>query len=90
MAVIPPMDAFQEFTLETSNFRPKMGRGGGVMNMKIKSGTNKFHGEAFDCLRNSALDARNFFDYSSPRRLPNFVQNQFGVTFGGPRALQAG
>ncbi len=84
MAVIPPMDALQEFTLETSNFRPEMGRGGGVMNMTIKSGTNKFHGEAFDYLRNSALDARNFFDYESPRRLPDFVQNQFGGTFGGP------
>jgi hypothetical protein len=84
MAVIPPMDALQEFTLETSNFRPEMGRGGGVMNMTIKSGTNKFHGEAFDYLRNSSLDARNYFDYESPRRLPNFVQNQFGGTFGGP------
>ena len=85
MAIIPPMEAIQEFTLETSNFRPEMGRGGGVMNMTIKSGTNNFHGEAFEFLRNSALDARNFFDYSSaPRRLPNFVQNQFGGTFGGP------
>lgn len=84
MAVIPPLEAIQEFSLETSNFRPEIGRGGGVMNITIKSGTNKFHGEAFDFLRNSALDARNFFDYSSPRRLPNFVQNQFGGTFGGP------
>ncbi len=85
MAVIPPLEAIQEFTLETSNFRPEMGRGGGVMNMTIKSGTNKFHGEGFEFLRNSTLDARNFFDYSSaPRRLPNFVQNQFGGTFGGP------
>ena len=85
MAIIPPMEAIQEFTLETSNFRPEMGRGGGVMNMSIKSGTNKFHGEAFEFLRNSALDARNFFDYSSaPKRLPNFVQNQYGGTFGGP------
>ncbi len=87
MAVLPPLEAIQEFTLETSNFRPEIGRGGGVMNVNIKSGTNKFHGEAFDFLRNSALDARNFFDRqttANPRRLPNFVQNQFGGTFGGP------
>lgn len=85
MAVLPPLEAIQEFTLETSNFRPEIGRGGGVMNINIKSGTNKFHGEAFEYLRNSALDARTFFDYkSAPRRLPNFVQNQFGGTFGGP------
>ncbi len=84
MALIPPLEALQEFTLETSNFRPEMGRGGGVMNMVLKSGTNQFHGVAFDYLRNSALDARNFFDYTSPQRLPNYVQNQFGGTFGGP------
>ena len=84
MAIIPPIEAIQEMTLETSNFRPEIGRGGGVMNVTLKSGTNKFHGEAFEFLRNSALDARNFFDYTSPRRLPNFVQNQYGGTFGGP------
>lgn len=61
--------------METSNFRPEMGRGGGAMNITIMSGMNKFHGEAFDFLRTSALDARNFFDYSyAPRGLPNFVQ----------------
>ena len=54
----------------------------------LKSGTsNHLHGSGFEFLRNSALDARNFFDYqtaATPRRLPNFIQNQFGGTLGGP------
>lgn len=84
IAILPPLEAVQEFVVETSNFMPEIGRGGGVVNVTLKSGTNGFHGQAFEFLRNSALDARNFFDYTKPRRLPNFVQNQFGFAFGGP------
>lgn len=84
IAILPPLEAVQEFVVETSNFMPEIGRGGGVVNVTLKSGTNTFHGQAFEFLRNSALDARNFFDYTTPRRLPNFVQNQFGGAFGGP------
>lgn len=87
IAILPPLEAIQEFTIETSNFLPEIGRGGGVMNVNLKSGTNKFHGQVFEFHRNAALDARNFFDRQTaarPRRLPNFVQNQFGGTFGGP------
>jgi len=84
MAILPPLEAVQEFVVETSNFNPEVGRGGGVVNVTLKSGTNSFHGQAFEFMRNSALDARNFFDRTSPRRLPNFVQNQFGGAFGGP------
>lgn len=87
IAILPPLEAVQEFTLETSNFLPEIGRGGGVMNVTLKSGTNNFHGQVFEFHRNAALDARNFFDRQtrrSPRRLPNFVKNQFGGTFGGP------
>jgi hypothetical protein len=83
-AILPPLEAVQEFVVETSNFMPEIGRGGGVVNVILKSGTNSFHGQLFEFLRNSALDARNFFDYTTPRRLPNFVQNQFGGAFGGP------
>ena len=83
-AILPPLEAVQEFVVETSNFMPEIGRGGGVVNVTLKSGTNGFHGNAFEFLRNSALDARNFFDYTTPRRLPNFVQNQFGGSVGGP------
>ena len=84
IAILPPLEAVQEFVVETSNFMPEIGRGGGVVNVTLKSGTNQFHGQAFEFLRNSALDARNFFDRTGPRRLPNFVQNQFGGAFGGP------
>ena len=84
IAILPPLEAVQEFVVETSNFMPEIGRGGGVVNVTLKSGTNSFHGQVFEFLRNSALDARNFFDYTTPRRLPNFVQNQFGGAFGGP------
>ena len=87
IAILPPLEAIQEFTLETSNFMPEIGRGGIVMNVNLKSGTNQFHGSAFDFLRNSALDAANYFDHPTPQnpgRLPHFVRNQFGGSFGGP------
>jgi Carboxypeptidase regulatory-like domain/TonB dependent receptor len=84
IAILPPLEAIQEFTVETSNFMPEIGRGGGVVNVTLKSGTNEIHGQAFEFHRNAALDARNFFDRTSPRRLPNFVQNQFGGAIGGP------
>ena len=60
---------------------------GGQVSIVSKSGTNNFHGSLFEYLRNSALDARNFFDYksvASNRRLPAFTRNQFGASFGGP------
>ena len=87
IAVLPPLEAIQEYTLETSNFLPEIGRGGAMMNVVLKSGTNQFHGQLFEFHRNAALDARNFFDRKTTldnRRLPNFVRNQYGFTFGGP------
>ena len=83
-AILPPLEAVQEFVVETSNFMPEIGRGGGVVNVTLKSGTNGLHGQAFEFLRNSAFDARNFFDRTTGRRLPVFVQNQFGFAVGGP------
>src|SRR3970040_2159757 len=53
---------------------------GAIINMATRSGTNQFHGSAFEFLRNSDLDARNFFD----RELPPFRRNQFGGALGGP------
>lgn len=87
IAILPPLEAIQEFTLVTSNFLPEVGRGGIVMNVTLKSGTNRFHGSAFDFLRNSSLDAANYFDHPTPQnpaRLPHFVRNQFGGSLGGP------
>jgi hypothetical protein len=80
-AVIPNLDAISEFRIITSNFDAEYGEfSGGQINVITKSGTNAFHGDAFDFLRNTDLDARNYF---SPTR-GEFRQNQFGGTFGGP------
>jgi hypothetical protein len=76
------VDAIQEFSVLTSNYSAEYGRtSGGVVNAITRSGTNQFHGSIYEFLRNSALDARNFFDQGS---IPPFKQNQFGVASGGP------
>ena len=78
------MDAIQEFKVQTSTYSAEFGRSGGaVINATIKSGTNQFHGTAFEFLRNSALDARGFFEPADQPKAP-FKQNQFGGVFGGP------
>ena len=78
------VDAIEEFKIQTSNYSAEFGRSGGaVINATIKSGTNGFHGTAFEFLRNSALDARGFFEPPDQPKAP-FKQNQFGGTLGGP------
>jgi hypothetical protein len=78
------VDAIQEFKVQTSNYSAEFGRSGGaVINATIKSGTNGFHGTAFEFLRNSALDARGFFEPPDQNKAP-FRQNQYGGTLGGP------
>jgi hypothetical protein len=80
-AIIPNLDAIAEFRIITSNFDAEYGEfSGGQISVITKSGSNRFHGSAFNFLRNTDLDARNYF---SPRR-GAFRQNQFGGTFGGP------
>jgi Carboxypeptidase regulatory-like domain/TonB dependent receptor-like, beta-barrel/TonB-dependent Receptor Plug Domain len=79
------VDAIEEFSVLTSNYSAEYGRSsGGVVNAITRSGTNQFHGGVYEFLRNSSLDARNFFDYTSPNRLPSFRRNQFGAEAGGP------
>ena len=81
IVVFPPIDAIEEFREETSNPDARFGRfSGGVINLAYKSGTNRYHGEVFDFFRNSALDAKNYFD----AKKPGFRMNSFGATFGGP------
>ncbi len=81
------VDAIQEFSVITSNYTAQYGRtSGGVINAITKSGTNAFHGSAYEFFRNSILDARNYFDYDTsgrPYRAP-FQRNQFGGSAGGP------
>jgi hypothetical protein len=80
-AVVPNLDAIAEFRIITSNFDAEYGEfSGGQISVVTKSGTNRLHGSAFDFLRNTDLDARNYF---SPTR-GVFQQNQFGGTLGGP------
>lgn len=80
-AIIPNLDSIAEFRIITANYDAEYGEySGGQINVVTKSGTNRFHGNAFEFLRNTALDAR---DYFSPTR-GAFQQNQFGGTFGGP------
>jgi hypothetical protein len=80
-AVIPNLDSIAEFRVLTNNFDAEYGEfSGGQINVVTKSGTNSFHGDVFEFLRNTDLDARNYF---SPSR-GTFHQNQFGGTFGGP------
>ena len=80
-AVIPNLDSIDEFRIITNNFDAEYGEfSGGQINVITKSGSNSFHGNAFEFLRNTNLDARNYF--SSERGV--FRRNQFGGTFGGP------
>lgn len=76
------VDAIQEFSVLTTNYSAEYGRtSGGVISAVTRSGTNAFHGDAYEFFRNSALDARNFFDGAT---VPPFRRNQFGASEGGP------
>src|SRR5437868_2347877 len=75
------VDAVQEFSVSSSNTSAEYGKtSGGVLNATTRSGTNQFHGDAYEFLRNSALDTRNYFDRA---RIPPFKRNQFGAAAGG-------
>jgi hypothetical protein len=82
-AIVPNLDSIEEFRIITSNYDAEYGNfSGGQVNVVTKSGTNQYHGSAFEFLRNTVFDARNFFDATGT--VPAFKQNQFGGTFGGP------
>jgi outer membrane receptor protein involved in Fe transport len=80
-AIQPSPDAIEEFRVLTNSFDAEHGRNSGsVINVVTRSGTNRFHGNAFHFFRNKLLNSRSFFD----TRRPDFQQNQFGGTLGGP------
>jgi len=79
------VDAMQEFRLQTSSFAPEFGRQpGGQVSIVTRSGTNSFHGTAFDYFRNSVLDANDWFANYHHLPKPEERQNDFGGVFGGP------
>src|SRR5271169_2533690 len=79
--LVPNLDSVEDFRLITNSFDAEYGKfSGAVMNAITKSGTNSFHGDIFEFLRNDALDARNYFAPSKSE----LRQNQFGYTLGGP------
>jgi hypothetical protein len=80
-SVVPNLDSIEEFRVLTNNFDPEYGNyNGGIVTVVSRGGTNRLHGSGFEFFRNTALDARGFFD---PTRSA-FNQNQFGGTIGGP------
>jgi hypothetical protein len=85
MGVTPALDAIQEFAIQTSQYSAEFGRsGGGVVNVAIRSGTNQYHGFAYDYFRNNVLNAEPYdFTHTNPPN-PPVRQNQFGAGLGMP------
>ncbi|PYV80408.1 MAG: hypothetical protein DMG93_19070 [Acidobacteria bacterium] len=89
--VLPPVDAIQEFRVQTTDFSAEYGRSGAaVLNATLKQGTNQFHGSVWEFFRNDKLDARDFFEHNcdvtgcTPAKKGELRWNQFGGTLGGP------
>jgi Carboxypeptidase regulatory-like domain/TonB dependent receptor len=81
--LLPSIDALQEFKVESGLFEAEYGRAIAQVNVSTKSGTNELHGALFEFVRNSALDAKNYFDRKD-QPIPPFKRNQYGFTAGGP------
>jgi len=85
-APFPMPDALQEFSVQTSNYSAEYGQNaGGVVNLITRSGSNKFHGDLFEYLRNRVFNAANYFSYvNGVKTVDPLKRNQFGGTVGGP------
>lgn len=84
-AIIPPPDAIQEFKLQSGNYSAEFGHStGSVVNALLKSGTNHIHGDLWEYLRNDIFDANDYFSKQFGDPIPEYRQNQFGGTVGGP------
>jgi hypothetical protein len=83
--ILPPVDAIQEFKVQTADFSAELGRAAGaVLNATIKSGTNQMHGAAWEFFRNDKLDAADYFENNTGIGKGKLRQNQFGASYGGP------
>ncbi len=84
-SIVPPPDAIQEFKLQTGNFDAEFGHStGGIINAALKSGTNGFHGDLWEYVRNTVFNANDYFANQTDTPRPAYHQNQFGGTVGGP------
>ena len=85
VSIFPSPDALEEFKVHTNGYAAEYGRsGGGIINMVIKSGSNQFRGVVYEFLRNSKIDANDYFANRNGRPIGAFRRNQFGGSFGGP------
>jgi Carboxypeptidase regulatory-like domain/TonB-dependent Receptor Plug Domain len=83
--ILPPLDAIQEFKVQTADFSAELGRSAGaVLNATIKSGTNSIHGAVWEFFRNDKLDAADWFEDNAGITKGKLRQNQFGASIGGP------
>jgi hypothetical protein len=82
--LIPTQDSVGEFKVQTNNIGPEWGKvAGGVLNLSTKGGSNTFHGEAYEYIRNKIFNANDFFSNHAGLKRPPWIQNQFGANFGG-------
>jgi carboxypeptidase family protein len=87
ISFLPPIGSIREFKFDNSTFSAEYGRNSGsVINIATRQGSNEFHGELFEFFRHDALDARNFFNFTSSEP-PPFRRNEFGGAVGGPVVL---
>lgn len=85
LIMVPTIDSIQEVRMLTSNYSAEYGAAAGAVTIvQTRSGTNRFHGSAYEFLRNDKLDANTFFNNRAGVRKPSFRRNEFGGTFGGP------
>jgi hypothetical protein len=83
--ILPPLDAIQEFKVQTADFSAELGRSAGaVLNATIKSGTNSFHGALWEFFRNDKFDAADWFEDNGGTKKGELRMNQFGASGGGP------
>jgi hypothetical protein len=82
---VPPVDAIEEFKIQQANFSAEYGNSGGtIVNVVTRSGTNQYHGELFEFLRNNDLNANSFFSNAAGLQQAHLTRNDFGGTVGGP------
>jgi hypothetical protein len=88
ITTLPTVDDTQEFKVQSNNLSAEYGRySGGVINVTTKGGTNNFHGNVYEFLRNSAMDANDWFNKRAGNTIAPFRMNQFGGTIGGPISI---